>query len=55
MFLLGHALGVMIRVLRLQQLNEDDFVSYYPDEIMESWPQINLIAEDDRHYNVPVP
>ncbi|KAL5007640.1 hypothetical protein ScPMuIL_016446 [Solemya velum] len=55
MFLLGHALGVMIRVLRLQQLNDDDFVSYYPDEIMDSWPQISLIAEDDRHYNVPVP
>ncbi|XP_055998560.1 uncharacterized protein LOC125683738 isoform X5 [Ostrea edulis] len=54
MILLGHTLGVTIKVLRLQQYGEEDFITYYPDDMKESWPQIVLIAEDDRHYNAPV-
>nr|XP_011449056.2 uncharacterized protein LOC105343394 isoform X4 [Crassostrea gigas] len=54
MILLGHTLEVTIKVLRLQQYGEEDFVTYYPDDRRESWPLIVLIAEDDRHYNAPV-
>lgn len=54
MILLGHTLEVTIKVLRLQQYGQEDFVTYYPDDRRESWPLIVLIAEDDRHYNAPV-
>ena len=54
MCLLGYSLGVRIRVLRLHRFNADDFVAYYPEDGTESWQIITLIAEDDRHYNVPV-
>lgn len=54
MCLLGYCLGVRIRVLRLHQFNDDDFVAYYPEDGTDSWKTITLIAEDDRHYNVPV-
>ncbi|KAJ8299644.1 hypothetical protein KUTeg_023704 [Tegillarca granosa] len=55
MFLLGHTLGVTIQVVRLLQYKQEDFISYYPDEYVGLWPQVSLLAEDDRHYNVPVP
>ncbi|XP_060083004.1 uncharacterized protein LOC132562281 [Ylistrum balloti] len=54
MFLLGHVLGVRICVFRLSQFGQDDFVSYYPDNDDNQQPIISLLAEDDRHYNVPV-
>ncbi|XP_063401172.1 serine-rich adhesin for platelets-like isoform X2 [Mytilus trossulus] len=55
MFLLGHTLSVRIQVLRLSQFGQEDFIAYYPDDADSNWSQISLIAEDDRHYNVPVP
>lgn len=55
MFLLGHTLSVRIQVLRLSQFGQEDFIAYYPDDADSNWCQISLIAEDDRHYNVPVP
>lgn len=55
MYLLGHTLGVRIQVLRLSQFGQEDFTAYYPDDADNNWSQISLIAEDDRHYNVPVP
>ncbi|XP_033751292.1 uncharacterized protein LOC117335425 isoform X2 [Pecten maximus] len=55
MFLLGYVLGVSIQVFRLSQLGQDDFVSYYPENKQDQKPMISLLAEDDRHYNVPVP
>lgn len=54
MILLGYTLEVTMKVLRLQQYEEEDFITYYPDDRRESWPLIVLIAEDDRHYNAPV-
>ncbi|XP_052248909.1 uncharacterized protein LOC127856624 isoform X3 [Dreissena polymorpha] len=54
MCLLGYSLGVRIRVLRLSQFNEEDFVAYYPEDGTDSWPVVTLLAEDDRHYNIPV-
>ncbi|XP_076114101.1 uncharacterized protein LOC143082342 isoform X1 [Mytilus galloprovincialis] len=55
MYLLGHTLSVRIQVLRLSQFGQEDFIAYYPDDADSNWSQISLIAEDDRHYNVPVP
>ena len=55
MYLLGHTLGVHIQVIRLSHFGQEDFVAYYPDDAGNNWPQVSLIAEDDRHYNVPVP
>lgn len=54
MFLLGCSLGVRIQVFRLSQFGECDFVSYYPDDGTDDCQTVSLIAEDDRHYNVPV-
>ncbi|XP_045175267.2 uncharacterized protein LOC123536288 isoform X3 [Mercenaria mercenaria] len=54
MCLLGYSLGVRIRVFRLHHFREEDFISYYPEDGTDSWPVVSLIAEDDRHYNVPV-
>ncbi|XP_052800316.1 dentin sialophosphoprotein-like isoform X4 [Mya arenaria] len=54
MCLLGYSLGVRIRVLRLHQFHEEDFVAYFPEDGTDSWHCVTLIAEDDRHYNVPV-
>ncbi|XP_062617477.1 uncharacterized protein LOC134279138 isoform X1 [Saccostrea cucullata] len=54
MILLGYTLGVTIKVLRLQQHMEEDFLTYYPEDMKDSWPHVVLIAEDDRHYNAPV-
>lgn len=54
MCLLGYSLGVRIRVFRLQQFGEEDFISFYPEDGTDTWPVVSLIAEDDRHYNIPV-
>lgn len=53
MFLLGHSLEVTIKVARPISVHQQDFVTEYPDH-EESWDKINLIAEDDRHYNIAV-
>ncbi|XP_045120346.1 uncharacterized protein LOC123509836 isoform X10 [Portunus trituberculatus] len=52
MFLLGHTLGVTLQVVRPASYGEDDFICYYPDSNIGLWPEVTLVAEDDRHYNV---
>jgi len=55
MFLLGHTLGVTLRVIRPSAHAQPDFVTFYPDEEAggaSPRPQLTLVAEDDRHYNV---
>ena len=54
MCLLGQALQVTLRVFRPSQVEQEDFVSHYPDHMLDVWEQIDLIAEDDRHYNIVV-
>ena len=53
MFLLSHVLDVSIRVIRPSQFGNEDFVTYYANEadVSTSTP-VNLVAEDDRHYNI---
>ncbi|XP_012940022.1 uncharacterized protein LOC101847826 isoform X3 [Aplysia californica] len=55
MCLLGYCLGVRIRVLRLSQCGQQDFDCVFPEDVPSDWPEVQLIAEDDRHYNVPLP
>ncbi|CAG5116236.1 unnamed protein product, partial [Candidula unifasciata] len=55
MCLLGYTLGVRIRVLRLAQSGHEDFQSVFPDDVSADWPYVDLLVEDDRHYNVPLP
>nr|CAB3261795.1 uncharacterized protein LOC100177299 [Phallusia mammillata] len=55
MCLLGQALQVTIRVVRPSNVEQEDFVTYYPDHKVNEWDKISLIAEDDRHYNIVVP
>nr|XP_039263690.1 ubiquitin thioesterase otulin-like [Styela clava] len=54
MMLLGYTLKVTIRVVRPSQAEQEDFMSYYPDNHKEDWDTCDLIAEDDRHYNIIV-
>ncbi|KAL8614296.1 hypothetical protein ACOMHN_007634 [Nucella lapillus] len=54
MCLLGHCLGVKLHVARLDHHGQQDFACFFPDEASEDWPSVCLLAEDDRHYNVPV-
>ncbi|KAF2368710.1 FAM105 [Trinorchestia longiramus] len=54
MFLLGHCLKATLQVVRPASYGAEDFVCYYPDTHLDEWPQLSLIAEDDRHYNVLV-
>lgn len=54
MFLLGHSLKATLQVVRPASYGAEDFVCYYPDTNIGVWPQLPLIAEDDRHYNVIV-
>ncbi|XP_066995489.2 uncharacterized protein [Anabrus simplex] len=54
MFLLGYTLGVTIQVVRPSAYGTEDFVCYYPDWNVGSRPQVLVVAEDDRHYNVLV-
>ncbi|XP_075396990.1 ubiquitin thioesterase otulin isoform X2 [Tenrec ecaudatus] len=54
MFLLAYAVRHTIRVYRLSKYNTEEFITVYPTDAPEDWPVVTLIAEDDRHYNVPV-
>ncbi|PVD33777.1 hypothetical protein C0Q70_05037 [Pomacea canaliculata] len=55
MCLLGHCLGVKLRVARLYHHGQEDFDCCFPDDTPAVWPSVCLLTEDDRHYNVPVP
>lgn len=52
MFLLGHTLEATLQVFRPSQVDAEDFVSNYPDDLQPGGPVLLLVAEDDRHYNV---
>ncbi|XP_054281034.1 uncharacterized protein LOC128998734 isoform X1 [Macrosteles quadrilineatus] len=52
MFLLGYTLGVTLKVVRPSAHGTQQFVCYYPDDHVSTWPQVTLVAEDDRHYNI---
>jgi len=54
MCLLGYTLGVVIQVIRPSQVDEEDFIAYYPplDDVPKYTPTVTLVAEDDRHYNI---
>ena len=54
MCLLGQALETTIRVCRPRNVEQEDFLTHYPDHMIEQWDCVNLIAEDDRHYNIAV-
>ncbi|XP_078485394.1 uncharacterized protein LOC100177299 [Ciona intestinalis] len=54
MFLLGQALELTVRVVRPSNVDQEDFITHYPDHMVDKWHKINLIAEDDRHYNILV-
>ncbi|XP_036452852.1 OTU deubiquitinase with linear linkage specificity b [Colossoma macropomum] len=54
MFLLGYSLQQTIQVYRLYKTDTEEFITYYPDDHKKNWPCLNLITEDDRHYNVLV-
>ncbi|KAJ8277046.1 hypothetical protein GJAV_G00070880 [Gymnothorax javanicus] len=54
MFLLGYTLQHTIQVHRLYKADTEEFISYYPDDHQDDWPQVCLVTEDDRHYNVLV-
>lgn len=54
MFLLAYAVRHTIQVYRLSKYNTEEFVTVYPTEPPKDWPVVTLIAEDDRHYNIPV-
>ncbi|XP_070565667.1 uncharacterized protein [Ptychodera flava] len=52
MFLLGYTLGVTLKVVRPSQFKREDFITHYPDDHIDDWPSVTMIAEDDRHYNI---
>jgi len=52
--LLGQALELTIRVIRPSNVEQEDFVTHYPDHMVGNWDKVDLIAEDDRHYNIVV-
>lgn len=54
MFLLAYAVHHTIQVYRLSKYGTEEFVTVYPTEPPPDWPVVTLIAEDDRHYNIPV-
>ncbi|XP_019501760.1 PREDICTED: ubiquitin thioesterase otulin [Hipposideros armiger] len=54
MFLLAYAVRHTIQVYRLSKYSTEEFVTVYPTDPPREWPVVTLIAEDDRHYNVPV-
>jgi len=54
MCLLGQALETTIRVCRPRNVEQEDFITHYPDHMIEQWAAVNVIAEDDRHYNIAV-
>ncbi|XP_073534721.1 inactive ubiquitin thioesterase OTULINL isoform X2 [Phyllobates terribilis] len=52
--LLGYALEVRIKVLRLTKFNTEDFEMIYPADHKRDWHEITLMTDDDQHYNIPV-
>ena len=52
MMLLGQTLNVVIKVFRLHRVDKEDFIVQFPDDLEYPEGIIELIAEDDRHYNV---
>lgn len=61
MFLLGYSLGIRIRVVRPSAFGSQDYVTSYPDPedigvdmsvALDNARLVDLLAEDDRHYNV---
>ena len=54
MHLLGATLGIQIQALRLKQVDEIDYSTYYNGNEADgpSRPTIHIVSEDDRHYNV---
>ena len=56
MCLLGYSLGLVIQVIRPSQVDQEDFLAYYPylEDVPNFTPTVTLIAEDDRHYNIVV-
>lgn len=53
MFLLGYTLRIVIRVFRTSSFGTSDFICYFPGkEDNQDLPEISIIAEDDRHYNI---
>ncbi|ESO97479.1 hypothetical protein LOTGIDRAFT_115152 [Lottia gigantea] len=54
MCLLGQTISTIIRVARLSHFGAEDFLCDFPSR-ENDWPSIYLLAEDDRHYNVPTP
>lgn len=54
MFLLAYAVCHTIQVYRLSKYSTEEFITVYPTDPPRDWPMVTLIAEDDRHYNVPV-
>uniref|UniRef100_T1J9E1 OTU domain-containing protein n=1 Tax=Strigamia maritima TaxID=126957 RepID=T1J9E1_STRMM len=52
MYLLGDTLRATLRVLRPSSFGREDYICYYPEKSNDSCPEVNLIAEDDRHYNI---
>ncbi|XP_036752559.1 ubiquitin thioesterase otulin isoform X2 [Manis pentadactyla] len=54
MFLLAYAVRHTIQVYRLSKYSTEEFITVYPTDPPMGWPVVTLIAEDDRHYNIPV-
>ena len=54
MFLLAYTVRHAIQVYRLSKYSTEEFVTVYPTDPPGDWPVVTLIAEDDRHYNIPV-
>ena len=52
MCLLGHTINITLKVARLAEVDEHDFIVQYPDDTQDAAAEIWLVAEDDRHYNV---
>ncbi|XP_044151019.1 inactive ubiquitin thioesterase OTULINL isoform X3 [Bufo gargarizans] len=52
--LVGYALEVKIKLLRLTKFNKEDFEMVYPADHKRNWHEITLMTDDDRHFNIPV-
>ena len=54
-FLLAHTFGICVRVFRVGRYGEEDFIAHISDESTEhQLPVVDVISEDDRHYNIIV-
>ncbi|XP_060047149.1 ubiquitin thioesterase otulin isoform X4 [Erinaceus europaeus] len=54
MLLLAHAMRHTICAYRLSKHGTEEFLTVFPTDPPRDWPVVTLIAEDDRHYNIPV-